>query len=191
MDKPVLTIEDFAKAACELDVEVSALLAVDAIESRGHGFLTSGEPVILFERHIFSRLTHGKYDKTHPSISNPKPGGYGAAGQNQHTRMQQAVELHRDAALKSASWGRFQIMGFNYGVAGHASLQSFINAMFSSEKAQLDAFVSFIRANDLDVPLRQRNWSAFARGYNGPAYAKHNYHGRLKAAYENFRDTPA
>ncbi|WP_354668699.1 N-acetylmuramidase domain-containing protein, partial [uncultured Duncaniella sp.] len=28
-----------------------------------------------------------------------------------------------------------------------------------------------------------KNWAAFARGYNGPAYARRRYHTRMASAY--------
>lgn len=44
--------------------------------------------------------------------------------------------------------------------------------------------MAFIR-NDawMHQALRERNWSEFARRYNGPAYAEHGYHTRLARAY--------
>lgn len=187
--KNKLTEKDFEWAAQQLNVEVAAIKAVDAIESRGSGFYADDQPTILFERHVFSKETGGVYDEILPNLSNKKPGGYGSAsGQNQHFKLQQAARLNRDAALKSASWGRFQIMGFNYKLAGFKDLQSFINAIYSSEFEQLKAFVKFLKSTGLDKPLRDKNWAAFAKGYNGPGYAKNAYDVKLKQAYEKFKN---
>lgn len=174
---------DFARAAAALGCDVPSIKAVCQVEAPKGGFLPDGQVTILFERHIFHRLTNGRFGIS--DISNPQGGGYGAAGQHQHDKLARAVKLDRDAALKSCSWGKFQIMGFNHAAAGHPTLQGFINAMHESEGAQLDAFVAFIR-NDprMHKALRERNWSEFARRYNGPAYAEHGYHTRLAAAYE-------
>lgn len=186
--KEKLTDRDFQKAADLLGVEVAAIKAVDAVESRGSGFYGTGEPTILFERHIFHRLTNGKFDRTHPSISNKAAGGYGsAAGTHQHGKLQKAAALDRNAALQSASWGRFQIMGFNHKLAGHDTVQSFINAMYRSELDQLMAFVDFLKSAGLVKHLRNKDWNAFARGYNGPAYAKHGYHTKLAREYARFK----
>jgi hypothetical protein len=180
-----LTAQDFADAAQMLGVDVAAVRAVDSIESLGRGFHANGEPVILFERHKFHRHTGGRFDD-HPDISSPKPGGYGASSR-QHARLREAVELDRDAALKSASWGRFQILGENYEQAGFDTLQSFINAMYRDERSQLMAFVRFV-LNDpvMARALRQQDWVTFAERYNGPAQAKHNYSGRLAQAHRRF-----
>lgn len=184
MGKPTLTEADFARAAAELRVPIAAIKAVCAVEAPGGGFTANGEPVILFERHKFSKATGGKYDKSHPDISNPKRGGYGKSSA-QHGRLARAAGLDRGAALKSASWGKFQILGSNYRAAGHRTLQSFINAMYAGEAEQLDAFVQFIRSDpNLYNALRSRNWGQFAYHYNGPAYADNDYDTKLAAAYE-------
>ena len=177
-----LTDDDFARAAEALGCDVAAIKAVCQVEAPRGGFLPDGQVTILFERHKFWQLTQGRHGLS--DISNPKAGGYGAAGQHQHDKLARAVALDRDAALKSCSWGKFQIMGFNHEAAGHPTLQGFINAMHESEGAQLDAFVAFIR-NDprMHRALRERDWSEFARLYNGPAYAEHGYHTRMATAY--------
>ena len=35
--------------------------------------------------------------------------------------------------------------------------------------------------------LRAKNWAAFARLYNGPAYASRGYHTRMAAAYKKYK----
>jgi len=155
------------------------------VESRG-GFLPDKRPKILFERHYFSRLTKGKFDAAHPDISNPKWGGYGAGGANQYDRLGRAIALNRDAALQSASWGLFQIMGYHWKTLGYPTLQAFINAMYYSEGDQLDAFVRFVKANPkLHEALKRQDWRAFSLLYNGPEYERNSYHTKLEAAFKS------
>jgi len=183
MPKPSLTEKDYQEAADRLGCEVAAIKAVAEIESGPYGaFLDTDEPVLLFERHLFRKLTNGKYDEF-PDISNPRPGGYGKVNQ-QHARLQKAAALDRNAALQSASWGRFQVLGVNWSWLGYESLQEFINAMYSSEKDHLDSFVRFVEKRGLVGALRRKDWRTFARLYNGPAFAKHKYHIRMAAAYK-------
>lgn len=160
-------------------------MAVGEVEAPRGGFLPSGQPTILFERHWFSRLTNRKFDLTHPQISNPNPGGY-YGSEAEHSRLALAVELDREAALQATSWGKFQIMGFNYKVAGSYTLQGFINSMFNSEQEQLDRFVDFLRNKGLDSALRRLYFTTFARIYNGKNYAINRYDTRLAAAYKRF-----
>lgn len=185
MTKPVLTDKDYKDAARALDAEVAAVEAVAEVESAGSGFLQSGEPKILFERHVFSKRTGRLFDESHPNVSNPTPGGYGTVA-SQHKRLQEAVTLNREAALMSASWGKFQIMGFNYALAGFNTLQEFVNAMYRSEREHLMAFVNYIRNVSLDDELREHRWADFARKYNGPDYRKNHYDAKLKVAYNKF-----
>lgn len=189
--KSPLSVRDFERAARELRVLPAALMAVAEIESGGAGFLRDGQPTILFEAHHFSRLTKHIYDRTHPKISsrswNRRLYAVGATpelrGQREHERMGIAATLDRDAALQAASWGKFQIMGFHWEDLGYRSLQEFINAMYESEAAHLDALVRFLKRNHLDAKLRRLDWQGFARGYNGPGYAANRYDVKLAEAF--------
>lgn len=185
MNKPILTEQDFIDAAKLLNCEVACIKSVSEVESRGDGFLQNGEPTILFERHIFSKRTGRKFDAQYPNISNKKAGGYGKTSE-QHGRLQQAATLDRNAALMSASWGKFQIMGFNFTYAGFNKLQDFITAMYKGEREQLMAFVNYIIATQLDDELRSKNWGEFARRYNGPDYKKNEYDIKLAKAYSKY-----
>lgn len=177
-----LTENDFKQAAISLEVETAIIKAVCEVEAPMGGFFNNGAPTILFERHKFHQFTGGVYSNNHPTISNPRAGGY-IGGIREHYRLQIAVDLNRDAALKSASWGKFQIMGFNYKLCGFVTLQSFVNAMYKSEKEQLKAFVNFIKSVGLNDELQRKDWKGFARGYNGRAYYKNAYDKKLKRAY--------
>jgi hypothetical protein len=180
-----LSEQSYQQVAQGTGLEPAKIKAVDEVESRGEGFLPSGEPKILFEAHWFSRFTDGKYDESHPEISSPEwdPSLY-EGGAAEHDRLQEATDLNRKAALKSASWGRFQIMGFNWKTCGYESLQAFVNGMYESEEEHLRAFLAFLRNEDLLDPLRSEDWRTFARGYNGPQYDNHDYHVRLRNAYQ-------
>lgn len=180
-----LTATDWSGAAWFLDCEVEAIQAVGEVEAPRGGYLEDGQVTILFERHVFHRLTKGKHSSARPDISNPTAGGY-KGGAAEHERLAAAVGLDREAALQSASWGRFQIMGFNWKRTGHESLQEFINGMIRGGEAEhLRSFCCFIRSDgELLQALQDHDWSGFARAYNGPAYARHDYHGRIARAYQ-------
>lgn len=186
--KPKLIIKDYQEAAKLLNCEVAVIRAVAEVEAPGAGFLDDGRPKILYERHVFHRLTGGKYSKTHPDISRSTPGGYGKAGIHQHNRLAKASELNRNYALMSASWGKFQIMGYHWKALGYKSLQAFINAMYQSEAKHLEAFVKFIQVNGLADELRNKQWAKFARAYNGAAYAKNKYDLKLANAYKKYSE---
>ena len=52
--------------------------------------------------------------------------------------------------------------------------------MSESEDAQLAGFVCFLKSNKLDRALQAHDWTTFARGYNGPTFAKNNYDTNLR-----------
>lgn len=180
---------DYAAVARQLGVDPAAIKAVADVEASGDGFLASGKPKILFEAHIFSQKTGHRYDGSHPNISSPhwNRALYGAGGEHQWQRFEEAYKLDPQAAMQSASWGRFQIMGFNYKAAGFHDVQSFVNAMKHSEGDQLKAFASFIESNPaMHHALQRHDWAAFARAYNGPGYAQNDYDTKIAAAYRRF-----
>ena len=165
-----------------LGIEAADIWAVLAVETKGCGFLADRRPLILFERHVFHRRTQGRFDDGHPSISASTPGGY-LGGAREYLRLEEALALDPAAALESASWGIGQIMGFNAAAAGFADAESMVTAMMEREDAQLTAMAGFLRANGLHAPLARHDWAAFARGYNGPDFAKNQYDSRLAAAF--------
>lgn len=171
-----------------LGVRAAELWAVLMVETRGSGFQSNRRPFILYERHIFSRLTGRRFDAAHPGISSRTPGNYGAGGNHQYERLQAAIALDREAALKSASWGIGQLMGFNAEISGYANVEAMVAAMQVSENEQLRGMVGEIIHNNLDRHLHNHNWAAFARGYNGSNFAINRYDTRLAAAFAKFNN---
>lgn len=179
-----LTEQSFKDAAKTIGCSVAMVKAVYTVESKGSGFLKNGEVKILFEPHVFWKQlrikgkTPKQTDICYP-VWGSKP--YGPENQ-QHTRLQRAVEIDRDAALKSASWGLFQIMGYNYALCGCKSIQDFINQNMKGEEEQLKLFVNYILNTHLDDEMINEDCKGFARSYNGPLYYKNKYDVKLYAA---------
>ncbi|MNV00565.1 hypothetical protein D3C71_907340 [compost metagenome] len=185
-----LTDNDFRAAALVLGVPEASVRAVSEVESNGGGFLPDGRPKILFERHIFRRelLKRGvdtrALEQSRPDLVNVKTGGY-KGGVAEWDRLADAININRTAALSAASWGRFQLMGFNWEVAGFTSVQDLVNAMYRSEGEHLMAFVRFIKADGaMHRALVARNWTDFARRYNGPS--QKGYDTKMASAYARF-----
>ena len=172
-----------------LQVELAALKAMAEVESSGSGFLAAPDrrPKILFEGHVFHRLTAGRYSDEHPDISHPKWDRKRYAGSlaGEWKRLQKAAALQQTAALQSASWGAFQIMGFNYALCGFDSVGQFVEGQSSGAAGQLEAFANLLSrpGSPLIQPLRRRDWAAFASLYNGPGYLKNQYDTKIAAAY--------
>jgi hypothetical protein len=131
----------------------------------------------------------------------PQPGGYGASGDFQYTRLGKAFSINpadpvdqfvpsptRSAALASASWGLGQVLGTNAASVGFATIQDMVAAMSASEDGQLQAVVGFIQANKLEPALQNRDWVTYAEKYNGHDYAKNQYDTKLAQAYALYQD---
>lgn len=175
-----------ADLASRLGVGLPEIFAILSVETSAAGFLADRRPQILFERHIFSRLTASRYDHSDPDVSSPSQGGYGAPGAHQYDRLAQAMALDEDAAFQSTSWGIGQVMGENYAAAGYPNAATMVSVMVDSEDAQLSAVAGFIAANGLARYLRVHDWASFARGYNGPNYAANRYDIELNGFYQKY-----
>jgi hypothetical protein len=177
-----LSADGLSTASAKIGVHAPEVWTVLAVETSGCGFLPDRRPQILFERHIFHRLTHGQYDDG--QISGSTAGGYGAYGAHQYDRLALAITKDRSAALQSASWGIGQIMGMNYRVAGFNNVEDMVTAMCASEDQQLAAFANFLVGKKLAGPLQSHDWTTFARGYNGSNYVINRYDVRLAGEFQ-------
>ena len=217
LDNPVKFIDELGykpslsalrKAAKKLGVELSVIRAVFQTETEGQTYTKDGRIKILYERHYFSRFTHGKYDKdrdisaptpfkgkTHKEkgkvVATPEIDRYGNLP-NQYRRFEKAKKLDEEAAYSSISYGSFQIMGSNYKDAGYKSAKEFGDAMFSAdEDKMLDAFTNYISANHaMRKALLNHDWATFARLYNGPGYKGNKYDTKMAENYKIFSADP-
>lgn len=194
VNKIGLSLKAIKEAAKLLDVDVASIQAVAEVESRGNGFTDTGFVKILFERHKFYKFYKEKYGKAfadslsakYPDVCNPKAGGY-LGGRKEHYRLDAAIKIDRTIALLSASWGRFQIMGFNYKACGFDDVESFVKAMWVNEDEHLKAFVNFVNSDpNLLRTLKAKQWSQFAALYNGPDFKKNQYDTKLIQAYTKY-----
>jgi len=223
--------KEWKDTAAEIDCEPEVLKAIAEVESGGrYAFWrlnkADGEniPAILYERHYFSKETSGKHDKDHPDISWPT--GYRKKSQigekdkkmsdgkiddddvygsyaSAYLRLINAYRLDAAAALKSCSWGKFQIMGANYELCGAPSIGVFVKKMCTSDAEQIGLLAGFIRKKpqawknpknkklgkeiSLHDAVKKKDWALIAFNYNGPGYKTYDYDTKLKAAYERLK----
>jgi hypothetical protein len=195
--------QDLRDFALKHQLELAAVKAVNEVESSGKGFLVDGKPKILFEGHIFWKQLQER--GINPSlISNPSNSDvlyskwtktHYIGGPREYGRLEKAANLLPDpkvraAALASASWGSYQIMGFHFKKLGYASIQEFVDQMYLHERNQLEAFGRYISAFGCINHLRVKNWAKFAQCYNGPLYAQNKYDIKLEAAYRKHLNRP-
>lgn len=202
-----LTEGDYVEAAQRLRCSVAQIKAVFEVEASGAGWFTDVRgtilaldgpggfldgphlPKILFEAHVFDRETKGRFRASHPNLSSARWNrALYVGGQGEYDRLYRAMSLDRIAALRSTSWGAPQIMGFNHQLAGFSTVDAFVDAMKSGVRAHLLAFAAFVENSGLSDALRRIDTSpasarAFARGYNGSAYAENDYHTKIAVAF--------
>jgi len=189
-----LTDTDYERVASALGVSVAAIRAVKEVETGGRGgFIASGKPTILFEGHIFwSQLKKVGIDPHNYSYGNEDilyekwTKKHYKGGIKEYDRLSKARQINKVAADSSASWGLFQIMGFNFKVCGCHSVQEFVDKMTESEGRQLELFANLLKGNGWDKYLRSLDWDGFARHYNGPAYAQNKYAEKLEMSYKKY-----
>ena len=191
-DKRSLKDDDFQRAAAELGVDIATIKAVTQVESAGSGYSADGKIKILFEGHIFWKQLDEIYgnaavkqhDDTADILHEKWTKKY--YNKNQWERLEKAVKINEEAALKSASYGMFQIMGFNHQLCGFPDVKTFIDFNKQSEGNQLLCFVRYCLNRGLHTHLINKDWAAFARKYNGTGYKKNKYDTKLAAAYKKF-----
>lgn len=177
----------FAKS---LGGTVRQIKAVAAVEAPRGGWDNTGLLACLYERHYFWKRIRIKI----PLLSDPTPGGYtidadkDGINDSWEKVVDAALGYNVEEAFESASWGKFQIMGAWWDKLGYASVLDFVYALSRNETAHYDALCRFIKTFGLTKAFQSigadpESCRAFAKGYNGSAYAKHNYHGRIAEAY--------
>lgn len=198
MQHKFLRESDIIALADKLQVEPALIKAVNAVESSGRGFFIDGRPKILFEGHVFWKqlkqrgynpdaMKSGFENVLYPTWTRR----YYYGDKREWDRLEKAISISpradvAEAAYASASYGLFQIMGFNFRSTGYDDILQFVADMKENEGMQLNIFGKFLEANNLIGYLKNHQWVDFARRYNGPGYAVNKYDTKLEKAYNRF-----
>lgn len=195
---------DIPAIGSRIDVGEDPLHAVMDVEARNSGFDSANRVVMLREPHIFYRELASKPTLQKEAVRQGL--AYPTWGEKTYPRDSYpsfiaSLEIDERAAYRSCSWGLGQIMGFNSSLAGFDSPQAMVAAFAADEENQLLGMVNFIQTAGLDDelrdlqaatsdPLRLDASARFARGYNGPGYARNNYHKKILERYNWWRKKP-
>lgn len=200
------------------DIEFAAVEAVRRVESAGRGF-AGAHPLVRLEGHkLWSQAKQLGIDPAAWVVEGAgllheqRASTYNKTGVAEWQRLEKArllcdkmfagrqvppnkvlgVAKPADLADLSASWGMFQIMGFNWKLCQQASLDDFRTKMEESEAAQLALFFNFLigKKDPLEAgkkgaleALAQRDWATFARLYNGSSFRENRYDTKLAQYY--------
>ncbi|MEM8594744.1 MAG: N-acetylmuramidase family protein [Pseudomonadota bacterium] len=173
-------------AVSDTGLEPAMIKAIAEVESKRAAFDKNGMPTILFEPHKFKKYSGGRYDKTHPHLSASSGFKYGLF-RNQRKKLAEAMSLDWYAAHMACSWGKYQIMGFNFKLAGFDSLQSFIYAAHHSEGEHLRMLINFLINTGLIEHLKNLDFDKFSKGYNGKNYKQNRHARKMRAAYNKHK----
>jgi hypothetical protein len=185
-------------AECErLGFDPAVAVAILGVESSGRAFEGS-RMVIRFENHIFLRYWGEAHRDLFDRHFTPSPNGsehrwrpdpngeWLPCHTNQATEWQVfefARSLDERAALYSISMGAAQIMGFNHTGIGYGTPQAMFDAFQADVRHQLLALFRFIEVNRLQDAVRDADFVAFARSYNG-----HGQEGIYAPRLQRFHD---
>jgi hypothetical protein len=121
------------------------------------------------------------------NICSPSRGGYKGDAQ-EWDRLHLAMTLDVEAACQAASYGGFQLMGFNHQLCGYPTAEAMMHALSESESKQLLAMVSFVKSQPAMLAcLKKGDWAGFAEKYNGSAYKENSYDVKLARGEERWR----
>lgn len=181
---------DIPRMAARIDVPEDRVRAVDETESRGSGFDKQGRPKMLFEPHLFYRMLTGKERDAAVAAGLAYPKWKKDYPSDSYPRMFKAMAINRDAALRAASWGRYQCLGDHFAMLGYSSVDRMVQAFMDDEEDHLEGFVTFIINSGVDDDLRAGRYDVFFRVYNGPAYVQNGYPAAFKANLAKWAKVP-
>ena len=182
--------EDYKKAASDIGVsDVAAVKAVAKTEGGGQAYLKDGRPLVRYEPHHFRKFTKGRYDKEFPHLSAPYSvvkkqhlsKGFAAA----FPVLEQALKLDPEAAIMACAWGAFQVQGDIWKDAGFSTPYDMVSQVYQGLGGHFKLFVGYIKVNHLAGLLKNKDWAAFAKRYNGADYAVHHYDTVMQKNYES------
>lgn len=178
----------FDDTARRLGCEPAALRAVWAVEAAGRHFDGEGGVIRRFEPHHMPREAWPRIGFEPRDGQAPWRASLALSEVARERMFTAAYSIDAEAALRAASWGAPQIMGFNAEDTGHIDARGMVRAMADGADAQLSCFVTLVNSWGLASALRARDWLAFARAYNGSGLPE-VYARRMEAAYR--RETGA
>ncbi|WP_315729782.1 N-acetylmuramidase domain-containing protein [Bradyrhizobium sp. SZCCHNRI2010] len=171
----------------------SSLLAVVECETSGKPFEEDNQtPTLLFERHKFySELQAHQPSKLKSAIAaglaiqkwSPKT-QYKDEGRSADrlALIAKARQIDEEVANRAASWGLGQTMGFNAEHLHYASATEMVAELSRGVAEQVEALCREIKSSKLDCYLVAKDFTSFARGYNGAGFKQNNYDTRMRAA---------
>ncbi|RRJ87373.1 DUF3380 domain-containing protein [Paenimyroides tangerinum] len=194
--------QHFESLSKDIGVEAKVFKAVAIVESGGRkSFLDfNGEQKakILYERHYMYRFL--KAFKTKEELENLKnsspdlvhnvgtykdPNAIYGTEKEQFKKIYEAKKIDNDSAIKSCSWGKFQVMGkyYNYLYESPAEMEEAMNMCEVQHFAYFKVYLKDVVGSAIITAMKNKNWAKIAELYNGPDYAVKKYHINMDKEY--------
>lgn len=218
-DQILEELENLAKGPKKIILTMPVVKAVISVESSGRGHLGDGRAKILFEGHVFWRTlvnelkaagkpeAEAKKEVEDLAAKNPSilykfwTRAHYKGGTGEYERLNKAKEINPKAAVYSASWGLFQILGenldHNIKSRNYVDFDDFEKKQHANELYHFLDFLAFImtkshKGKKLYEYIQGEeeanyDWAAFAFGYNGQGYKANQYDTKLAEAYKKFK----
>jgi hypothetical protein len=210
-DQIMEELENLASGPQKIILRMPVVKAVVSVESSGRGHLSDGRAKILFEGHLFWKnlQNEGKTLAEVEELAKANPDilfkhwtrQHYKGGLGEHERLKRAKAIHPKAAVYSASWGLFQILGQNLEdnikSRNYLNYEDFEKKQHENELYHFLDFLAFITTKSHKGKKLYEyiqgddesayNWAAFAYGYNGQGYKANKYDTKLAEAYAKFK----
>tara|TARA_R110000737_G_scaffold255399_1_gene264554 strand:+ start:1668 stop:2414 length:747 start_codon:yes stop_codon:yes gene_type:complete len=149
------------EAANSLGIPVEVIQTIEAVESGGR------PSAIRFEPHLFLRHK--------PSLVMDIPFTKGPKGfsvtrsETDQSAFEHAFDLAPEAAVKSTSWGLYQVLGSHL-IKAYGTAESGVDSFYADPlEASYKLLVSWFKSNKPAlIAAREKNWPDLVRRYNGP-----------------------
>lgn len=183
---PALALDKWAipRVCIENGWHPAPLEAIKFVESGKFGWFRNGQIKMLPEPHVFGRrLPKSLRAKairqglaTRSFRATRSSGHYKRMGspESRYAFFQKMIDFCKkynkgnlEPAYMSASYGSYQIMGFNAQRCGFKSAQDMFEKFLQGEEVQLRAFVTFLKEAGLSNAIKNGNFDLVEKKYNG------------------------
>lgn len=130
-------------------------------------------------------LKNSSPDLVHNVGTYKDPNAIYGTEKEQFKKIDEAKKIDNDSAIKSCSWGKFQVMGkyYNYLYESPAEMEEAMNMCEVQHFAYFKVYLKDVVGSAIITAMKNKNWAKIAELYNGPDYAVKKYHINMDKEY--------
>lgn len=143
-------------------------------------------------RHLRGKISQERLSflvQKYPTVIHPETIKRYGSYEVQFRKLEIAKSIDEAAAIKSCSWGEFQVLGESFKDGGYSTPQELEIAMNQCNLQQFLYFQSYLKITKPQVVknMRVKNWGKIAFYYNGSGYRKGAYDVKMECEYERLK----